>query len=125
MTRPWIIWTVFVVFIVLLLAPMGWLSLKALSLEEAQEESRRRDRLEEAVRLALWRLDSTLGDLVDAREQQREDWIAWSLFWLLASGVDAFVNAHLADFPAAIELEPAQDRSLSVSLQIPLPLKLR
>jgi hypothetical protein len=49
---------------------------------------------------------SDLQDLVRSREQQREDWIAWSLFWLLASGVDAFVTAHLSDFPAAIDLEP-------------------
>lgn len=66
-------------------------------------------------------LGSHLLDLVRSREQQREDWIAWSLFWLLASGIDAFVTAHLADFPAAIDMEPRADGGLSVSVQIPWP----
>jgi hypothetical protein len=62
-----------------------------------------------------------LLELVRSREQQREDWIAWSLFWLLASGIDAFVTAHLADFPAAIDMEPRADGGLSLSVQIPWP----
>ena len=62
-----------------------------------------------------------LGQLVRAREQQREDWIAWSIFWLLASGVDAFVTAHLADFPAAIDLEPGAENGISVRVDVPLP----
>lgn len=41
-------------------------------------------------------------ELVSTRESQREDWIALGLFWVLISGVDAFVNAQLADFPASI-----------------------
>jgi hypothetical protein len=59
--------------------------------------------------------------LVRAREQQREDWIAWSIFWLLASGVDAYVTAHLSDFPATIDIEPQRDRSVSLRLEVPLP----
>ncbi len=64
---------------------------------------------------------ASLEGLVDSREQQREDWIAWSLFWVLASGIDAFVNAHLADFPAAIEMEPGPRQSVSFRLRVPLP----
>lgn len=41
-------------------------------------------------------------ELVTARESHREDWIALGLFWVLISGVDAYVNAQLADFPASI-----------------------
>jgi hypothetical protein len=66
-------------------------------------------------------LGGHLRDLVRSREQQREDWIAWSLFWLLASGIDAFVTAHLADFPATIEMEPRAAGGLSVSLHVPWP----
>lgn len=66
-------------------------------------------------------LGNDLRKLVRAREQQREDWIAWSIFWLLASGVDAYVTAHLADFPAAIDVRPERDRSLTVRLEVPLP----
>jgi len=36
---------------------------------------------------------------LDAREQQREDWIALAIFSVLLSGVDAYVSAHLQDFP--------------------------
>lgn len=66
-------------------------------------------------------LGNDLRKLVDAREQQREDWIAWSVFWLLASGIDAYVNAHLADFPADIELRPGQGGELSLQVGIPWP----
>lgn len=59
--------------------------------------------------------------LVDSRVQQREDWIAWSIFWLLASGVDAYVTAHLADFPAEVELRPNRDGSLTLQLGVPWP----
>lgn len=57
--------------------------------------------------------------LVGAREQQREDWVAWTLFWTLASGIDAFVNAHLSDFPARVAAEPRPGGGLSVGVQIP------
>lgn len=40
--------------------------------------------------------------LADARREQREDWVALGLFWILVSGVDAYVTAQLADFPASI-----------------------
>ncbi|HEX6588626.1 MAG TPA: DUF5683 domain-containing protein [Longimicrobiales bacterium] len=43
-----------------------------------------------------------LRGLVSARKEQREDWIALGVFWILVSGVDAFVTAQLADFPASI-----------------------
>jgi hypothetical protein len=59
--------------------------------------------------------------LIRSREQQREDWIAWSLFWLLASGVDAYVTAHLWDFPATIQVDPGMDRSVSLRVDLPFP----
>ncbi|MDE2782929.1 MAG: DUF5683 domain-containing protein [Gemmatimonadota bacterium] len=43
--------------------------------------------------------------LVDAREEQREDWVAVALFTLLLSGVDAFVSAHLSEFPEPLTIE--------------------
>ena len=66
-------------------------------------------------------LGNDLRKLVDSREQQREDWIAWSAFWLLASGIDAYVNAHLADFPAEIELRGGRQGELSLRVGIPWP----
>lgn len=43
--------------------------------------------------------------LVDAREEQREDWFAVAIFTLLLSGVDAFVSTHLQDFPEPLTIE--------------------
>ena len=42
-------------------------------------------------------------DLVQIRRQQREDWVAFGVFALLLGGADAFVAAHLADFPEPLE----------------------
>jgi hypothetical protein len=68
---------------------------------------------------------SNLQALVSSRRQQREDWIAWSLFWLLAGGIDAYVTAHLADFPAVIDVEPHTDGSVSLRVDVPLPRRRR
>lgn len=70
--------------------------------------------------------DPTLRDLnglVEARRQQREDWTAVAIFLVLLSGVDAFVSAHLRDFPAPLELnaQPAGDGRLELSLGVRLP----
>jgi hypothetical protein len=43
-------------------------------------------------------------DLEQLRAQQREDWIAFGVFFLLLGGADAFVSAHLADFPEPLEV---------------------
>ena len=54
--------------------------------------------------------DVAVGDargLVVSREQQVEDWIAFGAFLLFLSGADAFVSAHLRDFPAPLEPEAA------------------
>lgn len=42
-------------------------------------------------------------NLEQIRLQQREDWLAFGLFFLLLGGADAFVAAHLADFPEPLE----------------------
>lgn len=43
--------------------------------------------------------------LVESREQQMEDWTAFGIFWLLLNATDAFVSAHLADFPEPVEID--------------------
>ena len=55
---------------------------------------------------ALLDLDPTIDDareLVEARQQQLEDWIALGAFLVFLSGADAFVSAHLRDFPEPLE----------------------
>jgi hypothetical protein len=58
--------------------------------------------------------------LVDSRQQQREDWIAWLLFWTLARGVDAFVGAHLADFPAGVSTHRRPNGAIDLQFSIPV-----
>lgn len=56
----------------------------------------------------------------NSRKQQRQDWIALTIFWTLASGVDAFVTAHLADFPAIITTEPGTYGGVALRIEVPL-----
>ncbi len=64
--------------------------------------------------------------LVTAREGQREDWLAVGLFFLLISGVDAFVSAHLQDFPEPLTIEPSPDvGGLELTVRIPQALLFR
>lgn len=59
--------------------------------------------------------------LVDAREEQREDWFAVALFTLLLSGVDAFVSTHLQDFPEPLTIEgDPVTGAVEVAVRIPV-----
>jgi hypothetical protein len=73
-------------------------------------------------------IDTTRGvvrarGLIDSRKQQRQDWITYTLVLTLASGVDAFVAAHLADFPATIDAEPRIGGGMELKLTVPFPRK--
>lgn len=57
--------------------------------------------------------------LVVSRRQQRQDWVTYLLVTTLASGVDAFVAAHLANFPARVDAESQTDGRLQLSIAIP------
>lgn len=61
-----------------------------------------------------------IRSLVESREQQREDWIALVIFFTLASGVDAFVNAHLSDFPGDVRVTPRPEGGFTVGVHLPL-----
>ena len=62
--------------------------------------------------------------LEESRSQQREDWIAFGLFMLLLGGADAFVSAHLADFPEALTVEPVPGTANvpAIELGVRLPI---
>ncbi len=64
---------------------------------------------------------ATARKLIDARSQQRQDWITYTLFFTLMSGVDAYVNAHLRNFPTTILSEVRRDGSVSFSVKLALP----
>lgn len=61
-----------------------------------------------------------LRGLVDARREQREDWAAVAIFFLLMSGVDAFVSAHLQDFPEPLTVEGDPSGTISVAFRVPM-----
>ncbi|MEX0906941.1 MAG: hypothetical protein WD054_01325 [Gemmatimonadota bacterium] len=58
--------------------------------------------------------------LVEAREQQRQDWVVYTLVLPLASAVDAYVTAHLKDFPADLTATPTADGGTAIGLQVPI-----
>ena len=59
--------------------------------------------------------------LVDARKEQREDWLAVAIFTLLLSGVDAFVSAHLGDFPEPLTVEgDPEGGTVEVAFRVPV-----
>ena len=62
-----------------------------------------------------------LRDLADARRQQREDYVAFGLFLLFLSGADAYVSAHLADFPTpiAVNAQPAPSGGIEIAVRVP------
>ncbi|MBB4634898.1 DUF5683 domain-containing protein [Longimicrobium terrae] len=59
--------------------------------------------------------------LVRSRENQREDWITLSIFWLFFSGADAFVAAHLQDFDVHVNAIPRPGGATELRATVPLP----
>ena len=60
--------------------------------------------------------------LVFSRQQQLEDWVALAAFLVLLSGADAFVSAHLRDFPPPVVFEAAIGPGGSIELGLRLPV---
>jgi hypothetical protein len=60
--------------------------------------------------------------LEEARRQQFQDWTALGIFLILMSGADAYVSAHLRDFPTPVELAvtPLPRGRVEVGARIPL-----
>ena len=82
-----------------------------------------------SVELITYRYDALAEDplvqdarsLVSARDQQFEDWLALGIFLAFLGGADAFVSAHLKDFPPPVELgvRPVGDRiEVGVSVRV-------
>jgi len=60
-------------------------------------------------------------ELVEIRSQQKEDWLAVGLFFLFFGGADAFVAAHLANFPQPLETAIRPLPEMGVELVFSLP----
>src|SRR5688572_21474091 len=70
MRRPWHVGLIFGVCLAVVLAAMGWISLKVLQLDRSDVLAQNQAMLEENVRLALWRMESSLAPLI-AQESAR------------------------------------------------------
>ena len=59
-------------------------------------------------------------NLEQLRAQQREDWITFRVFFLLLGGADAFVAAHLADFPEPLEtaIRPLPNMGVEIGFRL-------
>lgn len=58
--------------------------------------------------------------LVDARQQQFEDWLALGIFTVLLSGADALVSAHLQDFPDVSATPVGDEGRMEVRVRVPV-----
>jgi hypothetical protein len=57
--------------------------------------------------------------LVRARTRHRQDWITYTIVFTMASAIDAYVSAHLSDFPGTITAEPRGAGGVSLQLSVP------
>jgi signal transduction histidine kinase len=126
MRRPWHIWIAFALCLVVVLTAMGWISLATLRLDRAEVEARHQAALEENVRLALWRLDSTLAPLL-AQESARPYFSYGALFPAdLANGRIFNRNPEggkTAHAPPPITLVPGSEGGLlPAGMLVPSPL---
>jgi hypothetical protein len=63
---------------------------------------------------------ASFQDLIDSRESQQEDLVAWGIFLLFLSGADAYVSAHLGRFPEPIQVQvtPVDSDRAEVALRV-------
>ncbi len=78
MKRSWLVWIGFSLCLVVTAAAMTWMTCAVVRLDRAEGEARRQAALEENVRLALWRADSTLAPLVT--QESLAPWFAFRPF---------------------------------------------
>ena len=79
MRRPWHIWCTFGLCLAAMLAPLAWLTVMSLRMESREADALRHAAVEENVRLALWRMDSTVAPLL-ARESARPYFVYTSFY---------------------------------------------
>jgi hypothetical protein len=60
------------------------------------------------------------SDRVGAKEQERQDWLVLLVFNHLFAGLEAYVSAHLWDFPPDLRLQALPHGGVGASLSVPL-----
>jgi hypothetical protein len=68
----------------------------------------------------LEHIRSTGSASEDAKLQEREDWLAVLVFNHLMSGLEAYVSAHLYDFPGDLQMRPLPQGGMGVGVTLPL-----
>jgi hypothetical protein len=68
-----------------------------------------------------WQLDyaQARGKLVHAHTQEQQDWITLLIFNHLISAAEAYVSAHLYDFPAGLKMQTLPGGRTGVGLSVP------
>ncbi|OGT99511.1 MAG: hypothetical protein A2085_06110 [Gemmatimonadetes bacterium GWC2_71_10] len=69
-----------------------------------------------------WQLDfaRARGKFVKSHRQEREDWLVLLGFNHLMAATEAYVSAHLYDFPAALRMQRLPDGATGVGVVVPL-----
>jgi hypothetical protein len=67
-------------------------------------------------------LRRTGSERADSKRQEHEDWIVLLVFNHLFAGLEAYVGAHLADFPGDLEIR-AVPGGLGASVSVPIRLR--
>lgn len=65
--------------------------------------------------------DATSEGLKESRRDQREDWLVLAGFWALASGIDAWVSAHMWGFEGEVVPPPDGAPGVAVQYRVPVP----
>ncbi|HSJ05949.1 MAG TPA: hypothetical protein VK936_04555 [Longimicrobiales bacterium] len=61
--------------------------------------------------------------LIVSRQRHRQDWIVYTVVFTFAAAIDAYVTAHLSDFPAEVTAVQASDGGVAVGLRVPVGAK--
>jgi signal transduction histidine kinase len=109
MHRPWVVGAAFALCLVVLVGAASWITSVTLELEQDEAAQRVRANNEENIRLALWRMDSSVGALI-AQESARP-YFVYSAFY-------AAQGAYTRMFAA---LEPGEVQVASPLLAVDLP----
>ena len=60
----------------------------------------------------------TRGKYVKSHTQEQQDWVTLLVFNHLMAGAEAYVSAHLWDFPAGLELQRMPDGSTNLGVRV-------
>jgi hypothetical protein len=59
-------------------------------------------------------------NLLESRERHRQDWIVYTLVFTFAGAIDAYVTAHLKDFPVEVSTSRSRDGGAALRFTVPV-----